>query len=249
MGIDEDSQIEVRVASVEVSGMQGRVTSDLFVDGESLEFDENSDDGQRWVFVDGQWWQEDEDWEKGCTEIGFEENSSLTPAPSQTATATPPPTTSYALGDLIVLDATLLLELWGEPELNGQIQVTFSSISNVSGIEDQICGTGRLRAKGRFVAIYYSITNDANSRIQPSTQINNHFVLTDDEGRQWAENSVSGHCFLEANFSTLAGGEGPETWIDPGFSGETAIVFDVSETASSLRLQSSRLEVGGQLES
>ena len=105
-----------------------------------------------------------------------------------------------------------------------------------------------MEAEGVFVAIYYSIRNDANSRIQPATQINSDFILMDDQERQWEEGGSGDHCFLEANFADKVGGRGPENWVGTGFSGVTAIVFDVPDSASGLRLISTRLGIEVSLE-
>lgn len=51
MGIDEDVDVEVRVSNVEVTGNQGAVLIEFYLDGNLFA----EDDSDMWVFADGQW--------------------------------------------------------------------------------------------------------------------------------------------------------------------------------------------------
>lgn len=151
--------------------------------------------------------------------------------------------TRLSLGQQIVIDAEGLPELWGETPLKGEIALTFERVAIADSYDDDICGYGRVMAKGKFVAILYRVRNDAQARMQPSSQLGDEFVLVDGHGRQWqeAEYSQSRYCFLNANFANQFGGEGPEHWIDPGFEGLTAVVFDVPKDAEDFSLRHEEL--------
>ena len=149
--------------------------------------------------------------------------------------------TTFALQEPITIEASALEELWGEPPLSGKVVLAVVATSRVTSTEDMACGSGLMQAKGVFLAVHYTVTNDANSRIQPSTQINSGLALVDGRGRRWTGNSARGHCFLEAQLAAQRGGDGPESWVEAGFTGQTAVVFDIPRDASGLRLHSEAL--------
>ena len=64
VGIPEDEKLTFSILRVTVDGDIGRVYSEKKHDGEVLEFRE--DEGAGWVYVDGEWWQEEDDWETTC---------------------------------------------------------------------------------------------------------------------------------------------------------------------------------------
>ena len=64
MGIPEDGKLTFSVLRVTVDGDIGRVYSEMKHDGDVIEFGE--DEGAGWVYVDGEWWQEEDDWETTC---------------------------------------------------------------------------------------------------------------------------------------------------------------------------------------
>ena len=63
-GMPEDAKLTFSVLRVTVDGDIGRVYSELKHDGDVIEFGE--DEGAGWVYVDGEWWQEEDDWETTC---------------------------------------------------------------------------------------------------------------------------------------------------------------------------------------
>ena len=65
MGMPEDAKITFSVLRVTVDGDIGRVYSEMKHDGDVIEFGED-DEGSGWVYVDGEWWQEEDDWETTC---------------------------------------------------------------------------------------------------------------------------------------------------------------------------------------
>jgi hypothetical protein len=58
MGIPEDAKIELRLDKVVITvESEGGVHGSLLVDGELLEFSDDENEGERWVFLDRQWWE------------------------------------------------------------------------------------------------------------------------------------------------------------------------------------------------
>ena len=68
IGLPEDAKLTFPVLRVTVDGDIGRVYSGLKHDGDVIEFGEGQveDVGERWVYVDGEWWHEEDDWETTC---------------------------------------------------------------------------------------------------------------------------------------------------------------------------------------
>ena len=129
-------------------------------------------------------------------------------------TGKPTSLTTFALQEPITIEASALEELRGEPPLSGKVVLAVVATSRVTSTEDMACGSGLMQAKGVFLAVHYTVTNDANSRIQPATQINYGLALADGRGRRWTGNSARGHCFLEAQLAAQRGGDGPESWVE-----------------------------------
>lgn len=240
MGIEEDESLKWNIARVTAEDDEGRVFGDILYKGEPIDFG-GDDKGTRWVFFDGEWWQEDEDWNEGCPGLGFDGGTDTRDSSSLTSTPTPPPALSlHALGEPVTVDAGLLSGLMGEPELTGQVVLTFISSEGAVSVEDSLYGT--VDAEGVFLVVHFSVANEANSRIQPSTQINDDFSLVDERGRQWAPAGYLTHGFDVAEaFADQAGENDPKGWVAPGFTRTTAIAFDIPEGASGLRLRSERL--------
>ncbi|MFH1140544.1 MAG: hypothetical protein V1724_02485 [Chloroflexota bacterium] len=82
LGFTPDSKWTFTITHITVNGEEGRVFVDVLIDGIPFESGGESS-GQRWVFVDGQWWGEDTDWETGC-----DSNIFGSTAPSARATPT-----------------------------------------------------------------------------------------------------------------------------------------------------------------
>ena len=64
MGISEDEKITFSVLRVTVDGDIGRIYTEAKYEDKVLEFGE--DEGQGAVYVDGEWWVEEDDWENTC---------------------------------------------------------------------------------------------------------------------------------------------------------------------------------------
>ena len=67
-GIPEDVKLTMSIKRVTVDGDVGHVKNDLLRDGELIEFGEGWDEGEgeRWIYVDGEWWSEEEDPGSNC---------------------------------------------------------------------------------------------------------------------------------------------------------------------------------------
>jgi hypothetical protein len=134
-----------------------------------------------------------------------------------------------------VVDATLLTSFIGEPELTGVIRLNFQSVTLSAEIIDRYART--VAAQGVFVTTFYSVENDANSRIQPDGQVNGRLVLVDDRGRQWEAASYLSPGFdVSDSFAVQAGAKDPKAWVGPGFSNTTAVTFDIPEGTTGLKL-------------
>jgi hypothetical protein len=234
MGIPEDAKIELRLDKVVITvESEGRVHSSLLVDGELLEFSDDENTGGRWVFLEGQWWAEPEDWREGCPLLD------LTTELKPTAGSPPVPLSFYTLGEAITIDSSQLpdLMLMGEPELTGQIKLTFREHESASEIEDQVTGQGMIKSRGQFVILYYAVMNNLNLEMQPAWHINDQFYVTDEKGRRWEIADYTGNYFgVSGNAAVAKGYEQPESSVPPGFEQVTAAVFEVPADAQNLVL-------------
>ena len=77
VGMGEDEPLSWRITAVSINDVKtrgyfkGRVYLEILYDGEPIESERNdyfgvSDEGAQWVFIDGEWWLEDENWRDGC---------------------------------------------------------------------------------------------------------------------------------------------------------------------------------------
>jgi hypothetical protein len=194
------------------------------------------------VREDGKW-KSTQPLGEDCASLDMDgEEGTTTPETRESATAESEELRHVSLGEQITFDAQSLPELAGEEDLSGQVSVTFERVFVATSYNDDICGQGMTYAKGKFVAVSYRVKNDAQTKMQPSSQLGDNFLLVDGRGRQWeGAESGSDYCFIDANFAEGFGGEGPEDWIGPGFEGLTAVVFDVPNDAEQLTLQNRSL--------
>ena len=99
-GIPKDVKLTMSIKRVTVDGDVGHVKNDLLRDGELIEFGEGWDEGEgeRWIYVDGEWWSEEEDLGSVCDmdEVVTMSTPTITvttPTHTPTPTATPVPPT------------------------------------------------------------------------------------------------------------------------------------------------------------
>jgi hypothetical protein len=152
----------------------------------------------------------------------------------------------YSMGQTIIIDSTNLPELFGEAKTSGDLELTVISVEKSPSVESPLYGT--VDAEGAFFTVYYSINNTANSRIQPSTQLNDVFVLTDINGHRWEPAGYLSHSFdVSEVFATSKKHSDPKAWVSPGFTRTTAVSFDIPAQAQGLSLRSDRLGIYVQL--
>ena len=65
MGGDENTDLSFELTGVAVDGDVGAVDGTLRLGGEIVDLGEE-DAEESWIFLDGEWWAEDSDWEEGC---------------------------------------------------------------------------------------------------------------------------------------------------------------------------------------
>ncbi len=71
LGFQEDDELTFTVKSATVDRDVGIVLIDLGRNGTVIEFSDDGD-GDSWVFINGQWWVESDDWQDGCNLNDFE---------------------------------------------------------------------------------------------------------------------------------------------------------------------------------
>lgn len=150
---------------------------------------------------------------------------------------------SISFNEPVAIDGSQINKLMGQPDPEGEVIITFEGVDRVSSVEDYFTGKGSFTAQGEFVAVYYSIENDLLSKMQPSTQLNDDLVVQDAEGRTWecADYRPPNSTAISGNFATSKGYSQPETWVDPGFTNQTAVAFDIPKDTKDIYLVSKRL--------
>ena len=155
------------------------------------------------------------------------------------------------LGESVTLDAGLMKGPIGEPALQGSAVLTFSSIAT----ETEIGNAARALAggasaaffdsrEGHYLVVYYTVKNDTEGGLQPSTHVNGSFMLVDDQGRAWSPANYYSHGF-EVPYAVGfdAGIEDTRKFVEPGDSVETAIGFDVPKDINVVKLRSELLDL------
>ncbi len=173
----------------------------------------------------------------GYTEIGTTEQSPLGK--------------QAALGESVTLAANLMVGPVGEPPLEGNVVVTFSSIATAKdvGTAGRALGGGSSAAffdarEGHYLLIYYTVKNDTEGGLQPSTHVNKSFKLVDDQGRAWEPANYYSHGFeVPYAVGIDTGIEDTRKFVEPGDTVETAIGFDVPEDINVVKLRSELLDL------
>ncbi len=155
------------------------------------------------------------------------------------------------LGESVTLDAGLMKGPIGEPALQGSAVLTFSSIAT----ETEIGNAARALAggasaaffdsrEGTYLVVYYTVKNDTEGGLQPSTHVNGSFMLVDDQGRAWSPANYYSHGF-EVPYAVGfdAGIVDTRKFVEPGDTVETAIGFDVPEDINVVKLRSELLDL------
>ena len=158
-----------------------------------------------------------------------------------------------ALGESVTLDAGLMEGPVGELPLEGTAVLTFSSTATATssdiGTAGRALGGGASAAffdsrEGHYLIIYYTVKNDTEGGLQPSTHVNSSFKLVDDQGRVWAPANYYSHGFeVPYALGIDTGIVDTRKFVEPGDTVETAIGFDVPEDISVVKLRSELLDL------
>ena len=156
-----------------------------------------------------------------------------------------------ALGESVTLNAGLMVGPIGEPALEGSAVLTFSTIATANDVSTagRAFGGGSSAAffdarEGQYLLIYYTVKNDTEGGLQPSTHVNSSFKLVDDQGRAWEPANYYSHGF-EVPFAVgiETGIEDTRKFVEPGDTVETAIGFDVPNDINVVKLRSELLDL------
>ena len=156
-----------------------------------------------------------------------------------------------ALGVSVTVDAGLMKGPVGEPALQGSAVLTFSSIATATDIGNaaRALAGGASAAffdsrEGHYLVVYYTVKNDTEGGLQPSTHVNGSFMLVDDQGRAWSPANYYSHGF-EVPYAVGydAGVEDTRKFVEPGDTVETAIGFDVPKDINVVKLRSELLDL------
>ncbi len=158
-----------------------------------------------------------------------------------------------ALGESVTLDVGPMQGPVGEPPLEGSAVLIFSSTatatSNDIGTAGRALGGGASAAffdarEGQYLIVYYSVKNDTEGGLQPSTHVNGSFKLVDDQGRVWAPANYYSHGFeVPYAVGIDSGIVDTRKFVEPGDTVETAIGFDVPHDINAVKLRSELLDL------
>ena len=76
VGLEEDAPLSWQIDSVFVDGIEGRVDLGILHEGEPIDAEFNdyfgvSTTSAQWIFVDGEWWIEEQNWKEGCHDMNI----------------------------------------------------------------------------------------------------------------------------------------------------------------------------------
>jgi hypothetical protein len=160
---------------------------------------------------------------------------------------------SFSLGEPFRIDASVLPPPIGEQPLQGNVVLRFVSMASGLVLEEETVpsvATGygggyrdSFNAAGVYVAVFYTVTNETDNALIPGTHVNGAFSMVDEAGT-WLPADIGSHGFdASAAFAIQADEEDPRGWVEVGETMTTAIAFDVSAGAASIRLVSELLGV------
>lgn len=228
LGEGEFKVKDVRI--IELKDDEAIIESEIVLvsDGEEIELEDGDATPIVMVKEDGRWRSTDcEDFLDGDTDA---EAGKAVETPTVVALE------MIDLGDVAEVDASVLPELAGESLLAGNLSVRFISAEVTPFIDTEF--EGRQDARGKFLVVVYEVESNLDARMQPATQISDKLVLTDNKGRKWERADYEGDYGGISNDAAEARGcDSAAAWIGAGFTGCTAIVFDVPEDATGFSLQ------------
>ncbi len=122
----------------------------------------------------------------------------------------------------------------GQTKFTGSIQFSVVDVEELHVVEGDRyrCG-GTMRPKGKFIAVYFTVKSDLNQSLNFPTQVIDELQLVDKRRRSWRDaEDFGGNCQLTANVLAHRDPlERPASSIGAGFTGTSAIVFDVPTDA------------------
>lgn len=154
-------------------------------------------------------------------------------------------------GQSLRLPASVLNGPIGEPPLEGDVVVNFTTIVKTTVIGE----TGRAAAggssaaffdpqEGEYLVVYYTVTNETKGGLQSSTHINNSFKMIDDQGRIWKTANYFTHGFeVPYAIGIESGIFDTRKFVNPGETKETGIAFDVPTDTNLVSLRSEILDL------
>ena len=172
--------------------------------------------------------------------------------------------TQVVMAEAFRIDASPLPPPIGEQALEGTVVFKFVSVAAGLSIKDETIPVvsvtywnrrtgpnpaGNMKgddhvAKGVYLAVTYSITNEATTTIRPDIHVAGAFSLADDKGRLYPVASYSTHHFpVSTAFAIQDDNDDPREWLEPGDTITTVMAFDVAEDAGEVRLRSEVLGI------
>ena len=177
--------------------------------------------------------------------------------------------TQVVMAEAFRIDASPLPPPIGEKALEGTVVFKFVSVAAGLSIKDETISVvsspfnspmanaagkttieyARMKgddhvAKGVFLAVTYSITNEATTALRPADHVAGAFSLVDDKGRLSPVARYSTHHFpVSTAFAIQDDNDDPREYLEPGATITTVMAFDVAEDAGEVRLRSEVLGI------
>ncbi len=156
-----------------------------------------------------------------------------------------------AFGESVTLNASRMQGPVGEPPLQGEVVLTFSSTAttNEIGTAGRASGAGVPATffnarEGQYLVVYYTVKNNTQGGLQPSAHVNGSFKLVDDRGRTWEPANYYSHGFeVPYAVGIDTGIVDTRKFVEPGDTVMTAIGFDVPTDTNAVKLRSELLDL------
>jgi len=172
--------------------------------------------------------------------------------------------TQVVMAEAFRIDASPLPPPIGEKALEGTVVFKFVSVAAGLSIKDETIPIVSVTywnrrtganpgaamkgddhvAKGVYLAVTYSITNEATTALRPADHVAGAFSLADDKGRLYPVARYSTHHFpVSTAFAIQDDNDDPREYLEPGATITTVMAFDVAEDAGEVRLRSEALGI------
>ena len=163
----------------------------------------------------------------GPKEDVVERSRGLTEPEKVTLKTLPALGTQVTLGQPFTTDASQL-PATGAQTLTGELALNFlwsergttvnsQTMLSVTGATLIIASKVGKATQGEFVAVHYTVENQADIRIQPLERLTGNINLIDPQGRKYTPAGFQLHGFLAgAGFALQSGGSDTRDWLEPG---------------------------------